>query len=267
MVLPLMLLALAALCSPSGVLARGPKNRSLNQHLQRRPPWLIVGIFPLATTIFVIIGVDAATVVALLMVISAMAWRLNTQQKEKIARKQAAALAGFLGLCAGNLRAGAPMVEAMDHALANTPANIPGEKTLNAVLSSAARRARSGGGGHAVLAEAEHPDLKRLGTLWQTSEKHGIPLVTLIEQMRLRLDTRERHRAATRAALQGPQATAVILSLLPVAGVIMGTAMGADPLAILSGGGIGGIMLVVGVGLGVAGFVITQKILENASPS
>lgn len=263
MVLPIVLLGLAGLCSSPGPLASGPRARGEKLQPQRRASWLIVLLFPMATVAFVVIGVDAATMIALFMVLFVVVWRIKAQQKRTTATKQATALAGFLGLCAGNLRAGAPMVEAMDHALANTPA----EKTLKEALGSAARRARSGGGGHAVLAEAEIPDLKRLGTLWSTSEKHGIPLVTLIEQMRQRIDARERHHAATRAALQGPQATAVILSLLPVAGVLMGTAMGADPVAVLTGGGLGGVMLVVGVGLGVAGFIITQKILENASPS
>lgn len=47
----------------------------------------------------------------------------------------------------------------------------------------------------------------------------------------------------------------------------MGTAMGANPLGLLTGGGIGGFLLVIGVGLDAAGFVLTHKILQSASPS
>ena len=47
----------------------------------------------------------------------------------------------------------------------------------------------------------------------------------------------------------------------------MGTAMGADPVGLLTGGGIGGVLLVVGVAFGASGFIMTQKILEGASPS
>lgn len=83
----------------------------------------------------------------------------------------------------------------------------------------------------------------------------------------MRIDARDRHRAATAAQLQGAQATAVILALLPVAGIAMGTVMGADPIGFLTGGGIGGVLLVIGVGLVAAGFAMTQKILEGANPS
>jgi tight adherence protein B len=47
----------------------------------------------------------------------------------------------------------------------------------------------------------------------------------------------------------------------------MGTVMGADPIGFLTGGGIGGVLLVIGVGLVAAGFAMTQKILEGANPS
>jgi len=87
-----------------------------------------------------------------------------------------------------------------------------------------------------------------------------------VEQARLRLDARLRHRAATTATLQGPQATAVILTLLPLAGVGMGTAMGADPVGFLTGGGLGGILLVTGTTLAAGGFLWSRHIIGRAAP-
>lgn len=261
MVSALILLAVGLVLSgPVSAAGRGVDKQ---QHREPLPPAAVVTMFPVLTGGFIATGSDPATVVALLIASAVVVWRIRRVQLLRVQQTQSAVLAEFLGLCAGNLRAGVPMVEAMDHALSN----VDSTGAVTAVLRTSARRARFGGGGPAVLIDATTPDLQRLGTVWETSERHGVPLVTLMEQMRTRIDTRERHRKATTAQLQGPQATAVILALLPLAGVLMGTAMGADPIGLLTGGGIGGLLLVSGVALVAAGFVMTQKILEGANPS
>ena len=66
-------------------------------------------------------------------------------------------------------------------------------------------------------------------------------------------------------ALQGPKATAMVLSILPVVGIGMGGLLGADPLHFLLGGGIGGTLLVTGTGLTTAGFVWSQRIMGRAT--
>ncbi|ANE03029.1 type II secretion system F family protein [Corynebacterium crudilactis] len=245
----------------SGTGSTGPSRRTTsvrpgnNIHLLA-----LLALFALATTLFIV--VDAYTMTAGIIIAAVLSWYLRSTHTMARDAKQSHLLASFLGLCAGNLRAGLTMVDAMDYALANTAQ----DNHIGPVLQTAARQARSGGSGPKVLIDAPVPDLQRLGHLWETSERHGIPLVALIDQMRSRISSKQRHRESTKAALQGPQATAVILTVLPLVGVLMGTAMGANPLGILTGGGIGGLLLVVGVGLDAAGFVITHKILQSASP-
>lgn len=257
----LVLLALALLIAGTG--PAGGRGVVRQQRGESLPPVVIMAAFPVLTGMFIASGIDAASVIALLIGGAVVAWRVRRTHALKTGRKQAGVLASFLGLCTGNLRAGAPMAEAMDYALANV-SPVGG---VTEVLGTAARRARFGSGGPAVLIDAQATDLRRLGTLWEVSEKQGIPLVRLLEQMRIRIDARERHRKATSAQLQGPQATAVILALLPLAGILMGTAMGADPIGFLTGGGLGGVLLVTGVSLVAGGFVMTQKILEGANPT
>lgn len=245
---------------------RGPvSGRGIARHSPRQalPPAAIIATFPVLTAGFIILGIDVASMIALVMVAAVVVWRIRRNRELRRGRRRTRALAAVLGLCIGNLRAGVSMADALDYALANTPP-VAG---VTDVLTASARRARSGGAGPAVLIDAPVTDLQRLGTVWEVSEKHGVPLVRLMEQMRTRLDTRERHRQASAAQLQGPQATAVILALLPLAGIVMGTAMGADPVGLLTGGGIGGVLLVVGVAFGASGFIMTQKILEGATPS
>ena len=65
--------------------------------------------------------------------------------------------------------------------------------------------------------------------------------------------------------MAGPRATAMVLAALPAVGVLLGQAMGAAPLAVLTGGGTGGIMLVVGVGLACAGLLWTDAIVAEVA--
>lgn len=180
------------------------------------------------------------------------------------ARRRATATAGFLGHVLGELRAGAGMPQAMAAAAEASGEDAPPEFTELVTVTAA--RTLAGGSGPAVLLDAgdKIPDLADTAQLWRIAEHHGIPMGPLIEQAQARLDARARHRAATAAALQGPQATAVVLTLLPVAGVLMGVAMGADPLGLLFGGGLGGVLLVVGVALSCAGFLWSRRIISGA---
>ena len=80
------------------------------------------------------------------------------------------------------------------------------------------------------------------------------------------MDALRRHHQSTAAGLQGPQATATVLVCLPIAGIAMGGAMGANSLGFLLGGGLGGILLVIGVGLACGGFAWSRVIIRKAAP-
>lgn len=178
-------------------------------------------------------------------------------------RRRSGATAVFLGHLLGELRAGAGMPQAMAAAAA---ANEQAPEEFQEVITVTAARTQAGGSGAAVLVDAQEtvPELRDTAQLWRTAEQHGIPMAPLIEQAQARIDARDRHRAATSASLQGPQATSVVLTVLPAAGVLMGMAMGANPLGLLLGGGLGGILLVAGVSLSCGGFYWSRRIIEGA---
>ncbi|WP_163544638.1 type II secretion protein F [Occultella kanbiaonis] len=81
----------------------------------------------------------------------------------------------------------------------------------------------------------------------------GTPLADVLERCASGLVESAEAASARRAALAGPRSTARLLAWLPLAGVLLGTGLGADPLGVLLGGGIGGWCLVLGVGLVVVG--------------
>lgn len=113
-------------------------------------------------------------------------------------------------------------------------------------------------------AQVDLPQLHRLAVLWSAAGRHGIALAGLLDSLHRSIDGGLRHRSATAASLQGPQATAVILTCLPLAGIVMGMAMGAQPITFLLTTSLGGICLVAGVGLSCAGFVWSQRITNKA---
>lgn len=75
----------------------------------------------------------------------------------------------------------------------------------------------------------------------------GAPLGGVLDAVSARLVAEAEARAERDAALAGPRATARVLLWLPAVGVLLGWALGADPLATATGGGAG--TAAVGLGL------------------
>lgn len=88
--------------------------------------------------------------------------------------------------------------------------------------------------------------LQRLMTAATLSSQTGAPLSKLVEQMAQSLEEAAQLRAAVETATAGPKLTQLILTLLPAGGILLGHLMGADPLQILLGGGLGMLCLVIG---------------------
>lgn len=185
----------------------------------------------------------------------------SRQRRTRGRRLQATAT--YLGHVAAALRAGTTVAEACSRAADQLPAETPAD--LAGELRRVAAHARHGGNGASVLAASQFDELRDVGTLWSLSASLGIPVADLLSSARSRMDHAVRHRRATTAALAGPRATAVVLSALPLAGIAMGQAMGARPVALLTGGGLGGVLLLAGTCLVCAGFVSSQIIIGRAA--
>ncbi len=130
----------------------------------------------------------------------------------------------------------------------------------------AAGRARLGGTAYDGLPVPGSPVSRELAVLagaWRVADDHGLALVGLLGAARGDLIARNRFRDRTEASLAGARATGTVLAALPVLGVLLGQAMGASPIGVLLGGGIGGILLALGVGLVCAGLLWTDAITER----
>ncbi|ETT28360.1 hypothetical protein RR21198_6032, partial [Rhodococcus rhodochrous ATCC 21198] len=76
---------------------------------------------------------------------------------------------------------------------------------------------------------------------------------------------RMRLRSRTEAGLAGARATATVLAALPALGVALGQMMGAAPVTVLLGDGLGGVLLVVGTVLACAGLLWTDRIATRVA--
>ncbi|MEU2875785.1 type II secretion system F family protein, partial [Streptomyces sp. NPDC007070] len=101
----------------------------------------------------------------------------------------------------------------------------------------------------ALAAAARRPGaegLRGLAACWRVAVDQGAGLAAGLDRLEAALRADRDQRCDLRAQLAGARATAVMLAGLPVLGLLLGTAMGADPLHVLlhTGAGLG--CLVVG---------------------
>lgn len=190
-------------------------------------------------------------------------------QRRQGRRRALACRANVVELCqamAAELRAGADARAALLAAVAGLPASRtdPMFARLAAVAAApygevapelAALSLSQGAGGLADLAAC-----------WRVSERYGSGLEPALVRLARALRADEQVRRELTAQLAGPRATAALLALLPVVGVAMGWAVGADPLRVLLRTGPGQAGLLVGAALDVAGLLWTSRIARAVEP-
>lgn len=167
----------------------------------------------------------------------------------------AEALAGL----ADDLRAGRPPLVALRAALSPLGA-LPGVAAVLARIdaegtASALRAARG------PLAPALH----RLAAAWALTDA-GIPLAEVVDRLdeEMRADRQAARRAAVRTA--SARTTARLVAGLPVVGLAMGQALGADPLRVLTGTPAGAACAVAATALHLLGFAWAGRIARGAVP-
>lgn len=106
--------------------------------------------------------------------------------------------------------------------------------------------------------------LLRIAAAWRLSRSAGCSLAEVLDAVALDLKARRRQQRLLTGLLAGPRASAGLLAALPVVGLVMGAALGADPLTVLTATGPGQVALVVGVALDLAGVAWTARLVKAA---
>lgn len=225
---------------------------------------------PTASSASLWVAVGAAVPVALLLagpvvalfgvVLAGVARRAVRRRAEQFAaERRRAALADLLAGLVAELRAGAdprPAIAAAAQGLAGlervaAAARSPSGDVPRALAQVAAQ---PGGGAAADLVAA-----------WRVAERTGAGLAGPVDRVLAGHRAQERLRLEIAAQLAAPAATARLLSGLPVLGVGMGIALGADPVGFLTGTGLGRLCLVLGILLVAGGRSWTRSIIRSAA--
>jgi tight adherence protein B len=106
--------------------------------------------------------------------------------------------------------------------------------------------------------------LRRLAACWQVAERSGAGLATAVDRVANGLRGEEAQRREISAQLAGPRATARLVAVLPVFGLMLAAGLGGDPLHVLLATPYGLVCLGLGLALDVAGVLWTERIASTA---
>ncbi|MET7602550.1 type II secretion system F family protein [Streptomyces avermitilis] len=171
------------------------------------------------------------------------------------------AVIGLCGALAGEVRAGRQPGEALLHAAGDSGG-------LGDAQAAVLAAARFGGDVPGALADAAGQPgaegLLGLGACWRVAVDRGAGLAAGLDRLEAALRAERDQRADLRAQLAGARSTAVMLAALPVLGLLLGTALGADPLHVVLHTGAGLACLLAGAVLEGAGLWWALRIVRGA---
>lgn len=201
------------------------------------------------------------------------AWR--ARRARVLAREHAAAVQTALMAVVDELRVGAHPSHAFAAAAQECAATAAlGGRDAALTMREVAARARLGGDvGEGLRRRAEAARngglevggalWERLASCWELSYREGVPMARVLGALRTDVVEQIRFAERTDAALAGARSTAKILSGLPALCVLLGQAIGAQPLRVLFSES-GSLLLLLGCGFVCAGAAWSRRITAGA---
>jgi tight adherence protein B len=261
-VVSLLLTGLALLCWPdtrAGIRLRTIAGHQPRKRLRAVRPSAVTALAMAVVTGWLIAGPGGVVAATLLAV--TVRKQLLTRAESRRSLTAMDGLAEALRSLVAGLRAGAHPAAAAESAAEDVPPRTA--TTMRAIAAAA----RLDGDIAAVLDTTRSPALAtalgRLATAWRLAQRHGLPLADVLDAARRDLEQRARFTRQVLARMAGPRSSALVVSLLPVLGIALGEAMGAHPLRLLTGSGLGQVLLVVGVTLLCAGVAWSGRITSR----
>lgn len=169
-----------------------------------------------------------------------------------------ALLVTALRTLSSELRAGSTPVEALARSAGNPPlwphalaAARFGDRVDRGLRLDAEHRADIAG------------PLRQFAACWHVGVVRGSGLANSVDRLAVSLRVQQDLHSTLRSELAAPRATARMLGLLPVIGIVMGYLLGADPLAWFLGSPAGLSVLALAVLLTVVGGIWTRRIVRR----
>lgn len=190
---------------------------------------------------------------------------LARRDRVRAARLRERAVVELCAELAGELRAGSQPDRAMLSAAG------PAARELDDKGAAVLAAARYGGDVPEALREtARLPGAEGLlgvAACWQVAVQEGAGLAEGLDRVGRALRAQLDQREELRAQLAGPRSTAQMLALLPAVGLLLGGAMGADPMGVLLHSPAGLVCLAVGALLEWAGLAWVARLMRGAEPA
>jgi tight adherence protein B len=217
----------------------------------------------LAATVIVAVGLAGSLGVQVLVSIAALSvittvvfWQRAKHRQRSAGAARRAQVIEACDVLSADLTAGRPPAEALE-----------GAASICADLQIASAACRLGGDVPAALdLAAESPGaegLRALASAWRVAEESGAAFAGIVDRLADSLRADEAIRRQVAASLAGARATARLLAVLPFFGAALGYALGADPIAFLTGTPVGWVALAVGLGLSIGGLAWTDRLAEE----
>ncbi|MFF8511953.1 type II secretion system F family protein [Streptomyces sp. NPDC015492] len=228
--------------------------------LRGRRAWLCLP----AGGVVAVLGESPLPLVAGAVAVPLVGRRLREAGRRREREARAERVVALCGAVVGELRAGWQPAQALSFAARETGA-------LGAEEAAVLAAARFGGDVPAALRRAAAQDgadgLAGMAACWQVAVDGGAGLAAGLDRLEAALREHREQRERLRAELAGAWATVVVLAVLPLAGIALGAALGADPLRVLlhTPAGLG--CLVVGGALEAAGLWWAARIVRGGERS
>ncbi|MDX2679260.1 type II secretion system F family protein [Streptomyces sp. NY05-11A] len=251
------------LLAGGGAVGSGPPSwRCLTGELHRlrgrwRPEWWA----PAAGLVLAVLGGSVLPVLAGAAGVPLLRRARRAAQERRAGESRGEAVIALCAALAGEVLAGRQPGEALQRAARDSG----GLGTAQAPVLAAARFGGDVPKALSVAARQPGADgLLGLAACWRVAVDQGAGLAAGLDRLEEALRAERDQRADLRAQLAGPRATVVMLAGLPVLGLLLGAALGADPLRVLlhTGAGLG--CLLVGGVLEAAGMWWALRIVRTA---
>ena len=206
-----------------------------------RPEWWA----PVAGLVLALLGASVLPLVVGAAVTPVLRRVRRAAEARRAGERRGDAVIALCAALAGEVRAGRQPGEALQRAARDS-------EGLGEAQAAVLAAARFGGDVPKALAVAARQPgadgLLGLAACWRVAVDQGAGLAAGLDRLEGALRAERDQRADLRAQLAGPRATAVMLAGLPALGLLLGAALGADPLHVLLHTGAGlGCLLVGGV--------------------
>ncbi|MEW2082055.1 type II secretion system F family protein [Streptomyces sp. NPDC005283] len=221
-----------------------------------RQEWLCLP----AALVLAVLGKSVLPLAAGAVAVPLVRRRLRDRERRREQERRAEGVIAFCGAVAAELRAGLQPGQALLLAARSTEA-------LGGAEAAVLAAARFGGDVPGTLREAAGQPgadgLAGVAVCWRVAVDSGAGLAAGLDRLETALRAEWDQRQDLRARLAGAWSTVVLLSVLPLAGLAMGWALGADPFGVLLHTAGGLVCLVVGGLLEAAGLCWAVRIVRS----